>query len=153
MLALDGEVHEMGHAEAATAIAALPSLIVCHAPATARRLGIDPFSALDILELFAFVRPAKPSLPTVSGVADALGLPKPETLEDAARLLSRAAEELIAELDDIGQDQRSDAVLIASTMARGGWGWGARVHWFISDTQRPGKRSENVAIRRYSFFN
>ena len=127
MLALDGEVHEMGHAEAATAIAALPPLIVCHAPATARRLGIDPFSALDILELFAFVRPAKPSLPTVSGVADALGLPMPETLEDAARLLARSAEELIAELDDIEQEQRSDAVLIASTMARGGWGWGTRV--------------------------
>ena len=148
LFTLDGEVHEMGHAEAAAAIAALPSVIVCHAPATARRLGIDPFSALDILELFAFVRPAKPCLPTVGGIAEALGLPKPETLEDAARLLARAAEELIAELDDIEQDQRSDAVLIASTMARGGWGWGTRVISALGEAPPPSSDASGLEVWR-----
>ncbi len=63
---------------------ALVAAIVCHGPATARRLGIGPFAALDILELFAFTRPAVPCLPTVGGIADALGFARPETLEDAA---------------------------------------------------------------------
>ncbi|HIM46686.1 MAG TPA: ATP-dependent DNA helicase, partial [Alphaproteobacteria bacterium] len=148
LLALNGEVHEMGHAEAAEAIAALPSLIVCHGPATARRLGINPFSALDILELFAFVRPAKPSLPTVGGIADALGLTRPETLADAARLLARAAEELIAELDDIEQDQRSDAGLIAGAMASGGWGWGARVMSALGAAGEPANDASGLDVWR-----
>ena len=127
LLTPDGAAREMAHAEAAEAIAGLPPAIVCHGPATARRLGIGPFAALDFLELFAFVRPAQSCLPTVGGVADALGFTRPETLEDAARLLVRAAEALIAELDDIDQDHRSDARLIAGAMARGGWGWGKSV--------------------------
>jgi ATP-dependent DNA helicase DinG len=122
-----GEVREVGHGEAVEATTGLPPPIVCHAPATARRLGIGAFPALDILELFAFVRPAMACLPTVGGIADALGFARPATLEDAARLLVRAAETLIAELDDIHQDQRSDAALIARAMERGGWGWGAAV--------------------------
>ena len=61
VLAPDGAARKMTHAEAAEAIAALPAAIVCHGPATARRLGIAPFAALDILELFAFTRPAVPA--------------------------------------------------------------------------------------------
>ena len=83
MLAPDGAASEMAHAEAVEAIAAMAPPIVCHGPATARRLGIGPFPALDILELFAFVRPAEPCLPTIGGIADALGLARPGSLEDA----------------------------------------------------------------------
>ena len=46
--------------------------MVCHAPATARRLNTSPFPALDLLELFAFVRPAVFCRPTPGGLADAL---------------------------------------------------------------------------------
>ena len=58
LLSADGATHEMAHAEAAEAIAGLAAPVVCHGPATARRLAIGPFPARDILELFAFVRPA-----------------------------------------------------------------------------------------------
>ncbi len=34
--------------------------VVCHGPATAARLGVIRFPARDVLELFAFVRPARP---------------------------------------------------------------------------------------------
>ena len=53
------------------------AMIVCHAPAVARRLSAANFKALDILELFAFVRPARFCLPTPRGVARVLGIPGP----------------------------------------------------------------------------
>ena len=43
--------------------------MVCHTPALARRLGGDPFPAYDVLELFAFTRPAQCCLPTPRGLA------------------------------------------------------------------------------------
>ena len=43
--------------------------MLCHAPATARRLDIPPFPALDLLELFAFVHPARFCVPTPGGLA------------------------------------------------------------------------------------
>ncbi len=137
LLSADGATHEMAHAEAAEAIAGLAVPVVCHGPATARRLGIGPFPARDILELFAFVRPAVPSLPTIGGIADALGFARPETLEEQARLLMRAAGALIAELDDIDDNQRSDARAIAGAMARGGWGWGREVMAALGAVDEP----------------
>ena len=82
---------------------------------------------LSLGALLAFARPAEACLPTIGGVADALGLARPGSLEDAARLLAAAAENLIAALDDIDENQRSDARLIAGAMRRGGWGWGESV--------------------------
>ena len=40
----------------------------------ARRIRIDPFPALDLLELFAFVYPARFCIPTPGGLAQELGL-------------------------------------------------------------------------------
>ena len=61
--------------------------MVCHAPATARRLNTSPFPALDLLELFAFVRPATFCRPTPSGLAAALGLDKPTDIDDRFDLI------------------------------------------------------------------
>ena len=72
--------------------------ILCHGPATAKRLGIERFAAFDLLELFAFVRPARFCLPTPRGLAEALGLPLPRGLEDEVVTLHRVAEGLLAEL-------------------------------------------------------
>ena len=62
--------------------------MVCHARATARRLDIAGFAALDLLELFAFVRPARFCVPTPRGLAVALGLAAPESLR--RKLASRS---------------------------------------------------------------
>ena len=51
--------------------------MVCHARATARRLDLPGFAALDLLELFAFVHPARFCVPTPRGLAEGLGLPPP----------------------------------------------------------------------------
>ncbi|MFQ3623085.1 MAG: ATP-dependent DNA helicase, partial [Acetobacteraceae bacterium] len=91
LLDAEGEIalHDPRGIRAALAGGAVP--IVCHAPATARRLGLGPFPAADLLELFAFARPAEPVVPSPAGLADALGLARPRGLEAEVGLLREAA--------------------------------------------------------------
>ncbi|NIA71564.1 ATP-dependent DNA helicase [Pelagibius litoralis] len=119
---LEGEVHSLSGREAATRARQRPPL-VCHARAVARRLDCDPFPALDLLELFAFIRPASFCPPTPHGLASALGLAKPADAEAAAGLLPQAAVALLRELAARGGRDR-DAPGIAWTMAQAGWLWG-----------------------------
>ena len=116
----DGEIAELGIEDAARRITE-ESAIVCYRPGVARRLSVRRLEALDVLELFAFVRPARFCLPTPAGIAQALGLPPPGTLEDAAVTLLEAVRGLLAGLADEG----SDACLVSSArgLAAAGWGW------------------------------
>ena len=72
--------------------------IVCHAAAMARRLDMPPFPALDLLELYAFARPAQFALPTPRGLAESLGLALPSSPEAEAMSLLGAARALLADL-------------------------------------------------------
>ncbi len=121
----DGVAEEIDHAEAARRALAGPAPLLCHAPAVARRLRLDRLAALDLLELYAFVRPAGFCLPTPRGLAAALGLEMPKTLVDEARALGAVMRALLQELGDRDADREAPA--IAATMARGGWGWGPAV--------------------------
>jgi len=124
-LAPDGTIEETGLAEARRRLRDGLQPILCHAPATARRLETDPFPAFDILELFAFVRPARFCVPTPRGIAEALGLDAPAGLSQAAVVLHRAAARLLAELTE--ETAARDARPVAHAMARGGWAWSAAV--------------------------
>ncbi|MEA2781001.1 MAG: ATP-dependent helicase DinG [Rhodospirillaceae bacterium] len=119
-----GEVSLMAPAEAARRVATSRP-IVCHGPAMARRLGVERFACFDLLELFAFTRPARFCLPTPRGLAEALGLPAPDGLEDEAVALHQAMCALLAELGASSPDPRLGR--IAWTMARGHWPWGPAV--------------------------
>lgn len=57
-LSPDGEIEELPHGAAAKRARSSRPILV-HTPACARRLKSDPFPAHDLLELFAFVRPAQ----------------------------------------------------------------------------------------------
>ena len=72
--------------------------LVCHGPAAARRLHREGMVAADVLSLFAFVRPARWCVPTPAGLADACGLPRPQSGEDAALTLLEVTNQLIREL-------------------------------------------------------
>src|SRR6185295_16956467 len=72
----DGTLRRMPHGEA-TRLARSETPLLCHLPAACRRLKTERFPALDVLELYAFVRPASFCLPTPTGVAQALGLLPP----------------------------------------------------------------------------
>ncbi|SDG44000.1 ATP-dependent DNA helicase DinG [Limimonas halophila] len=119
----EGEIALLDHATAAERLREQPP-IVCHARSIARRLGQDAIPAYDVLELFAFVRPARVVTPTPRGLAAALGLPRPDDLEAAAVTVQRAAAALLQEL--AARNDR-DAAPIAWRMARGGWRWGPHV--------------------------
>src|SRR5580692_2632002 len=66
-------------------------VLVAHTAFVSGRLKAPPASPLfDVLELFAFVRPAQPCVPSALGLARALGLAIPTARDDAARTLREA---------------------------------------------------------------
>jgi ATP-dependent DNA helicase DinG len=67
----DGEVRSIGKGEAVGRAAETP-MIMLNAPLVAQRLGYADLSGLDVLELFAFVYPARFVVPTAKGLATAL---------------------------------------------------------------------------------
>jgi ATP-dependent DNA helicase DinG len=111
-----------------TRLKELPPPIVCHLPATARRLGLGPFPACDILELLAFARPAEPVVPSPRGLAAALGLPPPDGLEDEAVTLRDAAVALLRGLAaNRAAPLNRTAAGLAALMGMAGWPWAAPV--------------------------
>jgi ATP-dependent DNA helicase DinG len=122
----DGEVEHLDRLEVQRRAGRAPPML-CHAPATARRLGLDRIEAFDLLELFAFARPARACTPTPRGLAQALGLAPPHSLEEQALALPQVAELLLAELGAQEAKARREAAAIAWVMARGGWLWGPYV--------------------------
>lgn len=119
----DGEIEALPAAEARHRVEReMPML--CHSRATARRLDMPQFPSLDLLELFAFVRPARFCVPTPRGLAEALGLAAPRGMAEACVTLAAAAEALLAEL---GEDDSADCRAIAAAMESGGWAWGPAV--------------------------
>ena len=106
-------------------------VMVAHASLTARRLGLaaPPRSndLLDVLELWAFVRPATFCAPSPSGLALALGMAEPKGAEAQAAALRDAAAVLLKELADPAYPHREDAFTLAETLGRASWSWAWRV--------------------------
>lgn len=115
--------------------------IVCHARAVARRLRLPGLVAFDVLELFAFVRPARFCVPTPRGLAQALLLPLPEGRDAEAASLFAACRTLLAELT---ASPGRDALPIAWTMARGGWPWAPAVLAATGAGAQPPPRPEDA---------
>lgn len=74
--AADGQTRATGKGEAIMAAADTP-LLLLNAPLVATRLGYPDLSGLDLLELFAFVFPARFCVPTPKGLATALDIAAP----------------------------------------------------------------------------
>src|SRR3954470_8367317 len=107
----------------------MPPPILVHAPATFRRLGMRPTRAFDLLELFAFVRPAETAAPTPRGLAMALDDDNPPVgLEAEAAHLPDLAAALLHQLAQ-GRDtlMNRDAAVLAARIQQAGWEWGGYV--------------------------
>ena len=106
-------------------------VMVAHASLTARRLAIAApgrsADIFDVLELFAFVRPARFCAPSAAGLALALGMAEPKGPEAQAEALREAARMLLEELADPAYPNREDAVTLNETLARADWSWGDKV--------------------------
>ena len=128
VLTSDGELLTLPAEDAAHLLQQGEPPLLVHAPATLRRLGLRELPCLDLLELFAFARPAHPAPPTPRGLALALGLDPPDTAEAAAAALPGLAEAL---LDHLAASRatplNADAAGLAAAMGRAGWPWAGLV--------------------------
>jgi ATP-dependent DNA helicase DinG len=120
LCAADGACRRIGLDEA-RALFRAGDVLVAHAAFVGGRLKTPPAAALfDVLELFVFVRPGQPCVPSALGLARALGLDVPHTPEESARVLRAAAERLLGEVDPA-------SLTLAATLGRSGWRWSAHM--------------------------
>src|SRR6185312_16033645 len=110
-------------------------VLVAHTVFVAGRLKTQPAAPLyDVLELFAFVRPAQPCIPSPLGLARALGLTLPETPDEQALTLGKAAEALLQELRELERNDRLRP--IASSLTKMGWKWGPLVLSVVGEPEK-----------------
>ncbi|WP_395830233.1 ATP-dependent DNA helicase [Elstera sp.] len=121
LVTVDGEIEDGTLPQIARLLSPDAPPYLCHAPALSKRLEIPGLWGYDLLELFALVRPATFCVPTPRGLAQALDLPIPKDLTDAAMILRDAAALLLAELADA---RDAETLAIIQPMAAGGWPWG-----------------------------
>jgi ATP-dependent DNA helicase DinG len=119
----DGEIDTLSHRESQNRLRDGILPLLCHRRMTAASIRAGSIQGFDILELFAFVRPADFCLPTPGGIAQSLDLPLPDGPEQTAAMLFTAADQLLGEL----KNSTPEAKDIAWNMARAGWPWGTAV--------------------------
>lgn len=117
-----GRTRGVGKGEAITAAADTPVLLL-NAPLVASRLGYPDLSGLDLLELFAFVHPARFVVPTPKGLAHALDLVEPAGDEAVPDLLQQAAEALLAHCEAENWAEREGAWTQLQSLQRMRWPW------------------------------
>ncbi|MEM1132644.1 MAG: ATP-dependent DNA helicase [Pseudomonadota bacterium] len=148
-----GETQRLGRGEA-VALAADTPVILLNAPLIGQRIGYADISGLDLLELFAFVHPARFMVPTPAGFLRALNLSNPfvssavetpqqsrnglsTSLEangdvgvsdpDVPALLHAAAETLLTTLQSPDWAEREGAWDVAQALNRQRWAWSGEV--------------------------
>ena len=108
--------------------------LVCHRRWTQAKIHHDITDYLDVLELFAFVRPARFCLPTPGGLAEQLGLARPNTASEAAIIIAKAALALFDVIGAAPPEEQRQMRDIAEMMAKGGWGWGSLILDYLGVT-------------------
>ena len=93
LLTSDGEIRILSHEKAKQLIHKKP-VLVCHAPYSCAVLQAEDLLGFDLLELFAFVHPAKFCVPTPVGLTKALGLQPPTSFDDYPFSLIECAQAL-----------------------------------------------------------
>jgi ATP-dependent DNA helicase DinG len=118
----EGDVREASRGEAIARAAETPHIIL-NAPLVGQRLGYPDLSGLDLLELFAFIHPARFAVPTAAGLSRTLGLEPPDGDADSAASLKRIADRLLGMFADPDWPEREGAWTSNATLYRLGWGW------------------------------
>ncbi|MFL6736429.1 MAG: ATP-dependent DNA helicase [Sphingomonas sp.] len=143
LAARDGEVREASRGEAIALAAETPHIIL-NAPLVGQRLGYPELSGLDLLELFAFIHPARFAVPTAAGLSRVLDLEPPVSEADAAAALQRIAARLFAVLSDPDWREREGAWTSNATLHRLGWAWASLIG---ARLERP-ERGERMLFSR-----
>jgi ATP-dependent DNA helicase DinG len=100
-------------------------VLVAHAAFVAGRLKAPAARPLfDILELFAFVRPGQPFVPSALGLARLLRLEPPASPESQAAALFDIARVLLDEIGALPPEAKAALAPLTGTLTRAGWRWG-----------------------------
>jgi ATP-dependent DNA helicase DinG len=143
LLGTGSATRAIGKGEAIMAAADTPHLMI-NAPLVATRLGYPDLSGLDLLELFAFVHPARFCVPTPKGLAHALGLNEPKGDEDVPALLRLAAAKLAETCESVEWPERDGAWSVLQSLMRMRWPWAQVIAPYIA---RP-ERAERILFTR-----
>ena len=98
-------------------------LLLINAPLVANRLGYPDLSGLDLLELFAFVFPARFCVPTPKGLAEALDLSPPESDDAVPALLQLAAGAMLETCESENWAQHDGAWSSLQSLTKMRWPW------------------------------
>ena len=134
----DGDTTALGKGEAIMAAADTP-LLILNAPLVATRLGYPDLSGLDLLELFAFIHPARFCVPTPKGLAQALEIDEPSDDADVTMFLQRAAGELLAVCGSDNWQERDGAWAVLQSLAKLRWPWAQVLSPHIARPERAEK--------------
>jgi ATP-dependent DNA helicase DinG len=115
-------VRGVGRGEAIARAAETP-MIMLNAPLVGHRLGYPELAGLDLLELFAFVHPARFMVPTIKGLAATLALEMPAQEQDAAALLRAAGTQLFTVMGAADWPEREGGWTAAQSLFRLHWPW------------------------------
>ncbi len=121
-----GSPREATRGEAIARAAETPHILL-NAPLVGQRLGYPEISGLDLLELFAFIHPARFAVPSPAGLCRALGLEPPATGAECAGAMQHLAATLLGHLGDPQWREREGAWTVNATLQRLGWGWAGLV--------------------------
>lgn len=133
-IATADETRAVGRGEALR-IAADTPVILLNAPLIGQRLGHPELSGLDLLELFAFLHPARFMVPTPKGLARAAGLEPPDSEAEIAPFLRRAAEALLG-VTDGDWPEREGAWNSVQSLFRMRWSWAPVVSQRLDKPER-----------------
>lgn len=116
-----GETRRVGRGEAIARAGDTPMMLM-NAPLIGERLGYPELSGFDVLELFAFIHPARFMVPTPKGLASATGLLAPEGDDAVPAFLQKA---IGAMLDQLARNwpAREGAWDALQSLARLRWPW------------------------------
>ncbi|MGE5600087.1 MAG: ATP-dependent DNA helicase, partial [Pseudomonadota bacterium] len=137
------ESREASRGEAIARAAETPHIIL-NAPLVGQRLGYPELSGLDLLELFAFIHPARFAVPTVAGMCRAVGLEPPTGEAQAAESFRAIAVALLDVLEQSDWKEREGAWTSSQSLARMGWGWAPLI---AARLERP-ERGERMLFSR-----
>ncbi|CAI9121713.1 ATP-dependent DNA helicase [Brytella acorum] len=126
VLTEDGEILSLARAETLALLARSAPPLLVHGPATMRQLDCaipaPPAPWLDLLELFLFLHPARNVAPTPLGLALALDVPPPVTLE--ADFLHMLLNVMFQDLERRSGGTDGDAMrALLPALSRAGWAW------------------------------
>ena len=115
-------------------------LLALHAPYTAARAGLTVMPQWDVLELFAFLKPAEFCVPTIAGLADSLSLPQPQTADDACLTLQDIAGELLYLATQLSAEEKNTIAELAAPL-KDVWPWATALLQAMNTPAKGGSES------------